>query len=166
MLAGKMRLNTFLLMVGVVLGGAVTAGGIWWATRPPPPPPPVIAEAPPPPVPVPAPVAPAPVAAAPDAPAMPDGAREVDTVVLFYADKAIGTDKLKDVTKGKAFKVNVYQDDGKATANRAKVDLDRDDKWDEKFTFDGGTITREVAPADDENYTEKYHWDGKGWVAG
>lgn len=169
MLAGTMRLNTFLVIVGIGLGGAIAAGGIWWVTRPPPPPEPepvAVAPEPPPPVPqeVAAPAAPAPVAA--EATPMPAGAREVDTVVLSYSGKAIGTDKLKDVTKGKPFKVNVYQDDGKPTANRAKVDLDRDDKWDEKFTFDGGTITREVAPADDEAYTEKYHWDGSGWVAG
>jgi hypothetical protein len=96
--------------------------------------------------------------------AAPADAREVDKVVLSYVGKPIGADKLKDVTKGKPFKVNVYQDGGSPTANRAKVDLDRDDKWDEKFTFEDGTITRDVAPADDESYTEHLRWDGHGWV--
>lgn len=90
--------------------------------------------------------------------------READRVALSYIGKDIGTDKLKDITKGKPFKVNVYQDAGSATANRAKLDLDRDDKWDEKLTFEPEKITREVAPADDENYTETWHWDGAGWV--
>lgn len=73
----------------------------------------------------------------------------------------------KAVSKGKPFKVNVYQDAGAPTANRVEVDLDRewDEKWDEKFTFEDGTITRKVAPADDEVYTQSYRWDGKEWVA-
>ena len=90
--------------------------------------------------------------------------READRVALSYIGKDIGTDKLKDVTKGKPFKVNVYQDAGNTSANRAKLDLDRDDKWDEKLTFEPEKITREVAPADDENYTETWHWDGSTWV--
>jgi hypothetical protein len=90
--------------------------------------------------------------------------REVDGVVLGYRGRALGSDKLKDVTAGRPYKVNVYQDAGKATANRAKVDLDRDDKWDEKFTFDGDRVERQVAPQDDENYSETWLWDGSGWT--
>jgi hypothetical protein len=51
--------------------------------------------------------------------------------------------------------------------NRLKVDLDRDEKWDEKWTFasDGGTdgVKRQVAPNDDEAYTEEYRLDGERW---
>jgi hypothetical protein len=91
------------------------------------------------------------------------GAREVDRVVLGYQGRDLGVDKLKDVTSGKPYKVNVYQDAGQPTANRAKIDLDRDDKWDEKLTFADGTVAREVAPADDENYTETWIWSPTGW---
>ena len=90
--------------------------------------------------------------------------RPVDVVVMGYRGKALGAKKKKDVTKGKPFKVNVYQDAGKSTVNRAKIDLDRDDKFDEKWTFDGDTISRKVSPNDDESYTEEYVWDGKAWA--
>ena len=59
--------------------------------------------------------------------------------------------------------MNLYQDDGHSSVNRAKVDLDRDDKWDEKWTFKGDTIQRKVAPKDDEQYTRTLHWTGSGW---
>lgn len=93
------------------------------------------------------------------------GVSEADTVALSYRGKAIGSDKLKDVTSGRPYKVNVYQDAGKATANRAKADLDRDDKWDLKYTFDGDTVTRDVAPADDESYTVHEVFVNGAWVA-
>lgn len=76
--------------------------------------------------------------------------------------------KIKDTTKGRPFKINIYSDDG-ARWNRAKVDLDRDDKWDEKWTFghdgtDDGSIEKKVAPADDDNYTETWAWGPDGWT--
>lgn len=40
-------------------------------------------------------------------------------------------EKIKDATKEKPYKANLYSDDG-ARWNHAKVDLDRDDKDDEK----------------------------------
>ena len=87
------------------------------------------------------------------------------TLILGRAGRSLGTPKIKDVSKGAPWKVNLYQDDGHATLNRAKVDLDRDDKWDEKWTLAGGTITRKRAPADDENYTVEERWNGERWVA-
>ena len=90
--------------------------------------------------------------------------RPVDKDVMQWAGKSLGSDKLKDVTKGRPYKVNLYQDSGKSTMNRAKLDLNRNDKWDEKWTFDGPNITRQVAPADDENYTETYIWNGSAWA--
>jgi hypothetical protein len=108
--------------------------------------------------------APTGAAAASPAPSGPAaGGRPVDADVMTWRGKDLGTDKKKDVTSGKPYKVNVYQDAGSTTANRAKIDLDRDDKWDEKITFEPTRITREVAPADDEQYTETWHWDGAGW---
>ncbi len=73
-------------------------------------------------------------------------------------------DKIKDTTKGRPFKINIYSDDG-VRWSRAKVDLDRDDKWDEKWTFDeDGGIEKQVAPADDDNYTETWAWGPDGWT--
>ncbi|HEY1099529.1 MAG TPA: hypothetical protein VGF99_11405, partial [Myxococcota bacterium] len=73
-------------------------------------------------------------------------------------------EKIKDATKAQPFKINLYSDDGKRF-NRAKVDLDRDDRWDESWTFKSATaIEKKVAPADDENYSEVYVAKDGGWV--
>ena len=169
-LAGKMRLNTFLAGVAGLAGIAVAGAGALYVLSPSAP----VVAVPPPPVVV-APVVTAPIAVAPDpypeddpngptATSPAANQREVDAIVLGYQGRDIGSDKLKDVTSGKSYKVNVYQDAGKTTANRAKIDLDRDDKWDEKITFEPDKITRQVAPGDDESYTLTFHWDGAGWA--
>ncbi len=84
--------------------------------------------------------------------------------VMYYRGKDLGTNKLKDVSKGQAFKINVYQDEGQATANRAKVDIDRDDKWDQKWTFDASGASVKIAPNDDEDYSVAKRWTDQGWV--
>lgn len=171
MLAGDMNLKTFLALVAV--GVVCSAGGVAVAAYTMKPDV-VVVETPAPQLPnatvasepVPLPTVASDVPADPAATPAPSGLREVDDIVLGYAQRKLSTDKLKDVTAGKAFKVNVYQDAGSDTVNRVKVDLDRDDKWDEKFSFKDGVITRDVAPEDDEAYTISYRWDGKTWVAG
>jgi len=89
----------------------------------------------------------------------------VEAAVLGWKQRSIPVKKKKDVSKGRAWKINVYQDDPGAGVNRAKVDLDRDDAWDHKYTFepDGG-VTRKVAPNDDENYTVQERLTDAGWV--
>lgn len=162
MLAGKMKLNHFLIIAGLVLAGAVAAVALTCDfsgdDR-------VVRE-----LPKPAAVKPAPQPGASPAPSPEPAAaggpaeRPVDVAVMQWRGKNLGEEKKKDVTKGRPFKVNVYQDAGKSEVNRAKVDLDRDDKFDEKWTFDGESITRQVAPNDDESYTETYVWNGEAWV--
>ena len=177
MLAGKMKLNHFLLIVAVVGVAGIT--GLYFACRGdgdgdrkvaknnPPRTPGATSDSgkarpvsggattntkkPTPPVGDPS--------SAPD-----DGLRDVDRELVSWAGKDLGSDKIKDAKKGKAWKINLYQDAGESKMNRAKVDLDRDDKWDEKWTFDGANISRQVAPADDEKYTDEYDWDGSQWV--
>lgn len=91
--------------------------------------------------------------------------RPADEMMFSYRGKALGDGKRKDASPGKPFKINLYQDAGHSQINRAKLDLDRDEKWDEKWTFDGDRVSRKVAPNDDENYTESYVWDGTAsWV--
>lgn len=166
MLAGKVKLKTFLSLASL-LGSALVAGLAWWmikvttavpeVTEAAPAEVPGEAEAPV----VDAPVVDAPVESPPSA-ASDLPAHQAD--VLTWQGKDLGSDKRKDTTKGRAWKVNVYQDAGQATANRAKVDLDRDDKWDEKWTFEAdGRVSRQVAPADDEQYTETWIWNGQDW---
>jgi hypothetical protein len=95
--------------------------------------------------------------------AAPTNMRAHDSEVLAYVGRDIGTDKLKDVSRGKAWKINIYQDSGSKTANRAKVDLDRDDKWDEKWTFDPEGVQLQIDPHDNESYSEVRYWDGSNW---
>jgi hypothetical protein len=91
-------------------------------------------------------------------------ARSYDAEVIAWSKRSIGGDKMKDATKGKSWKLNLYKDAGFSTVNRAKVDIDRDDKFDEKYTFETTKITLQCAPNDDESYTETYHWNGIGWT--
>lgn len=104
--------------------------------------------------------APPPVAAGPGA------LRPFDEQIVAKAGTAISGDKVKDAIPG-SVKVNLYADNG-GGVNRAKLDLDRDDRFDEKWTFvnEGGkwTVKRQVAPNDDENYTEEYRLEEGRWV--
>jgi hypothetical protein len=101
------------------------------------------------------------VAAAPHADLLP---RPYDAEVLAWRTKSVAGGKGKDVSKGRPFKINVYQDAGSKTVDRVKVDANRNNKFDDKITFKGDQITLEHAPADDEKYTEKYLWNGAGWT--
>ena len=164
-LAGNVKLKTFVVVSLVVTfsAGVLCAMGVMLYAPVPevrvadPVPAPDVAEV------VPVPSAPQAVAPAP----VPDGAGTLTAAqqsAMSWAGKDIGSAKRKDVSKGKPYKINVYQDEGNTTANRAKIDLDRDDKWDEKWTFGPDSVQRKVAPGDDENYSETYLWDGEDWA--
>lgn len=107
--------------------------------------------------------------AAPGIPATPTdelALRPMDAEILAAADANISGDKAKDAIKGHAWKANLYKDAGESRVNRVKVDLDRDDKWDEKWTWKNGGVTREVASKDDEAYDRMFSLDktGKAWL--
>ncbi len=93
-----------------------------------------------------------------------DKLRPVDRELMEWVGKDLGSKKKKDAVKGNAWKINLYQDAGKSVMNRAKVDLDRDDRWDEKWTFDGKNIARKVSPNDDEDYSKEFDWSGSEWA--
>ena len=97
----------------------------------------------------------------------PDALRSMDREILARVAQGISGDKAKDAVRGRPWKVNLYQDAGQARVNRLKIDLDRDEKWDEKWTFvtDGGreVVKRQVAPNDDEAYTLEFLLDGEKW---
>lgn len=96
------------------------------------------------------------------APSTPNGLRPVDRDLLALRTSLPVQEKVKDATKGKPYKINLYSDDGQAF-NRARIDLDRDDKWDESWTWKAEGVERQVAPADDERYTDVYRLQGEGW---
>ncbi len=90
--------------------------------------------------------------------------RAADRVISSRIGTDLGSTKLKDVSKGQPYKVNLYQDEGHPSLNRAKIDLDRDDLWDEKWTIDGDSISRKVSPGDDEDYSVSQVWSDGSWV--
>src|SRR5688572_16112679 len=162
MLAGRLKLKYFVALVSLVgVAGIVLAVKGCKKDKPVPKPEDVVAKPTPPtptPTPTPDPPQPTPTDSSDNLPA-----RAWDADVLAWQTKAVPSGKGKDVSKGKPYKINVYQDAGHSTANRAKVDRNRNDKWDEKYTFEPGKITLEIAPNDDEKYTQTYHWSGTSW---
>ncbi len=91
--------------------------------------------------------APAQVAAAP-APQQPP-AVDYRSFLLSRLGRPATSDKLKDAFPGPT-KVNVYAKNG--VWDRAKVDLDRDEKWDEKWWVKDGKIMREVSTDDSDHH--------------
>jgi hypothetical protein len=92
--------------------------------------------------------------------------RPMDRKVLDRVAQGIASDKVKDAIKGESYKVNLYKEaDGK---RRVKIDLDRDDKWDEKWTFEDDSgqekVKRQVASKDDDNYDQEYRLEAGSWV--
>lgn len=160
MLAGRMKLKYFLALVSAFgLAGVFLLAKACKSSEPPPKPTEVVKTVPP--------------RVTPPGPQTPDqptlasqelAPRAYDAEVIAWSKKSISGDKLKDVTKRTSYKINVYKEPGHSTVNRAKVDINRNDKWDEKYTFEAGKITLEVAPADDEQYTKTYHWTGSAWL--
>ena len=90
------------------------------------------------------------------------------SLILDWAGKDLRSPKRKDVSRGKPWKINVYQDKGATAVTRAKVDLDRDGPdsvWDEKWTFGpDGAITRKRSTQDDGTYDVEETFDGTNFV--
>ena len=91
-----------------------------------------------------------------------DAMRDVDREMFALVKTLTPTAKVKDATKGKPYKINLYADDGQRFG-RAKVDLDRDDRWDESWTWKDESVERQVSPNDDENYTQIWVLSGEAW---
>jgi hypothetical protein len=86
--------------------------------------------------------------------------------ILARFAEGMEDDKVKDAFKGERYKVNLSRDpDGKL---RAKVDLDRDEKWDEKWTFERvqgqDKVKRQISSRDDETYDQELRLDAGKWV--
>jgi hypothetical protein len=69
--------------------------------------------------------------------------------------------KIKDLHDGSGPKINLYDDDGDGKWDRAKVDRDRDDTWDESWTAKDGTVERKLAPNDKILYFKDGAWADK-----
>ena len=90
--------------------------------------------------------------------------RPLDVELLHRLREGITATKVKDALPGPA-RVELHRDPDKL---RAKIDLDRDGRWDEKWDLrrrgDEEEVKRLGAPADDEQYTEEYHLVGGRWL--
>lgn len=90
--------------------------------------------------------------------------RDIDKKILAILGKPASGDKIKDALGKTGPKVNVNVEGG-SVWNRAKIDFERNEKWNEKIDLmDGGRVKRRVAPKDDEVYTEEWTLDGDAWV--
>jgi hypothetical protein len=95
------------------------------------------------------------------------GLRREDQMIIDLLNRQLKatSDKIKDAFPRESFKVNVYRDGNSSTWTRLKVDLDRDEKDDEKWTLAGGQPDkRQVSTRDDEQYDREYRWRGGQWV--
>jgi hypothetical protein len=94
--------------------------------------------------------------------------RSFDEEILKRIATTATGDKVKDLFPGRPYKVNLYREGSSSTFDRVKIDLDRDDKWDEKWSIEreGGVevVKRKVAPNDDENYSVEYRLRDGAWV--
>jgi hypothetical protein len=131
------------LLLPLGLGQLFTA---WRATMPqdPGPPPPALAPAP----------------AATPAPERVANLRPVDGVMFSLAEGAFRMKAQPDVRPDGPYRIDFLGSvDGRP---QAKVDLERDGRFDEVWTYEM-PIRREVSPADD-GPAEQYTWDGYDWV--
>lgn len=94
-------------------------------------------------------------------------ARTADQAVVEFLNRqpnATG-ERIKDAFPRESFKVNIYRDGNSPTWTRLKIDLDRDEKDDEKWTLaNGQPDKRQVSTRDDGNYDREYRWRGAQWV--
>ena len=93
-------------------------------------------------------------------------ARPFDETIVKFAGKPVPDGRADDIRPRRDWHITVVQDAGHEEASRALVDLDRDGKIDERWSFknNGTVITRSVSPNDDENYVHDFNWTGTGWL--
>ncbi len=89
---------------------------------------------------------------------------ERDRAILARVRQGFSGDKVKDALKGASYKVNLYDEGGKV---RLKVDLDRDEKWDEKWSLESKSpedgLKRQISTKDDESYDLEYRLEAGRW---
>lgn len=95
-----------------------------------------------------------------------DGLRPVDQKILGQMGASASGDKIKDAFPKESYKVNFYKEATDKTWARLKIDLNRNEKWDEKWDLaNGQPVKRQVASKDDENYDQTFVWKNGKWEA-
>ncbi len=94
--------------------------------------------------------------------------RPMDVAILEVLARPMSGEKIKDAFPSQSYKVNIYKDAGFTTANRLKIDLDRDEQDDEKWTLEGSgaeiKVKRQVSPKDDNTYPEEWRLLNGAWA--
>jgi len=89
--------------------------------------------------------------------------RELDRLVLQRVNAGLGTREQHDALPDNPARVDFVQQGTMPTVSAVLIDLDRDGRIDERWQVIDA-ITRDVSPADDENYTETYTLDRGSWI--
>ena len=88
-----------------------------------------------------------------------------DTALAQYATRVLteraSGKKAKDITRGSGPKINLYDDDGDGKWDRGKVDTNRDDTWDQKWTVKGGVLERKIEASGEVSVFEDGAWVSK-----
>lgn len=94
------------------------------------------------------------------------GLRSVDLKIASKLALPITEDKIKDAFPTEPYKVNFIREGSDKSWSRIKIDLNRNDKWDEKWDLaDGKLLKRQVSSKDDENYDQTFIWKDSKWEA-
>ncbi len=96
-------------------------------------------------------------AASNDKPASSGDTRFADVARKMLDERASGG-KAKDILDGKGAKINLYDDDNDGTWDRAKVDIDRDENDDEKWTRKDGAIERKIVASGEVKIFKNGAW--------
>lgn len=93
-----------------------------------------------------------------------DGLRPIDKQIVEFLARPGSGEKVKDAFPREKYKVSVYRDGTDSNWSRIKIDYNRNEKWDEKWTLEAGQpAKRQVASKDDEQYDVEYRWRGGKW---
>lgn len=91
-------------------------------------------------------------------------ARDVDQAVSKWIGAEFGGGRQEDVAPDGPYRIDLIQDEGAEVINAVEVDLDRDGNWDERWAIEGASVTREVSPDDDGEYSRRFAWIMQRWV--
>ncbi|MFT5356564.1 MAG: hypothetical protein ACI9KE_003789, partial [Polyangiales bacterium] len=99
-----------------------------------------------------------------------DGVRsQAEIWLLTQQGRTLDVPLERDAREGVPWHVDLYQEDGSDMITGAHLDLDRDGRADQRWTYEGEErVLREVSSGDDEVYDQLWEWTDAGWseVAG
>lgn len=91
--------------------------------------------------------------------------REMDLDLMpRIINKGVGAPELLDVYPTRAYRVDIYQDNGDEIVSRVTIDLDRDGKLDEQWKVEGLRVRRALSTRDDENYDQMWLYQNDVWL--